>query len=127
MDSKCTTPLSTDTQPGEVRKLGWQEVVKVFEQQSSLYFILQAIWLIMLSYPNAYRYAWTNGSAISDSPEKFLSMPNLQISSDNHNKHQIFYLPVLQTFIVQLGAASKWSISVIHKGYSLFPSMSNPL
>lgn len=81
----------------------------------------------MLSYPNAYRYAWTNGSAISDSPEKFLSMPNLQISSDNHNKHQIFYLPVLQTFIVQLGAASKWSISVIHKGYSLFPSMSNPL
>ena len=42
-DSKCTTPLSTDTQLGEVRKPGWGEVVKVFEQQRSLYFILQAI------------------------------------------------------------------------------------
>lgn len=59
--------------------------------------------------------------------EKFLSMPNLQISSGNHNKHQIFYLPILQMFIVQLGTASKWSISVIHKGYSLFPGMSTPL
>ena len=43
MDSKCTTPLSTDTQLGEVRKPGSGEVVKVFEQQRSLYFILQAI------------------------------------------------------------------------------------
>lgn len=74
MDSKCTTPLSTDTQLGEVRKPGWGEVVKVFEQQRSLYFILQAIWLIMLSYPNAYRYAWTNGLAISDSPTKSSSV-----------------------------------------------------
>lgn len=37
--------------------------------------------------------------------------------------HQIFCLPVLQAFIVQLGAASKWLMSVILRIPSLFPSI----